>query len=92
MLDAPWANLWFRRIGIAASYGLLIFLARQVTIPHFLLLSGVHLTALLLTRYRDWPLLVLGEMCVLVPVSIQCGDSYLLQKICERYIFTQVTS
>ena len=73
MLDAPWAKLWFRRIGIAASYGLLIFLARQVTIPHFLLLSGVHLTALLLTRYRDWPLLVLGEMCVLVPVSIQCA-------------------
>lgn len=74
MLDAPWANLWFRRIGIAVSYGLLIFLARQVTIPHFLLLSGVHLTALLLTRYRDWPWLVLGEMGVLVPVSIQCAS------------------
>lgn len=76
MLDAPWANPWFRRIGLAVSYGLLIFLVRQVTIPHFLLLSGIHLTALLLTRYRDWPVLVVGEMAVLIPITIQCIDQW----------------
>lgn len=72
MLDAPWANPWFRRIGMAVSYGLFILFARQITISHFALLTGVHLAALLLTRYRDWPWLVAGEMAVLIPVSIQC--------------------
>ncbi|PXV54629.1 Signal transduction histidine kinase, glucose-6-phosphate specific [Dyella jiangningensis] len=76
MLDAPWANPWFRRIGLAVSYGLLIYLVRQVAITHFVLLTGVHLTVLLLTRYRDWPLLVAGEMAVLVPITIQCIDQW----------------
>jgi len=72
MLDATWANPWFRRISVAVVYGLLIFLSRQVIIPHFALVTGVHLAALLLMRYRDWPWLVAGEMAVLVPISIQC--------------------
>ena len=69
MLDAPWAKPWFRRIGIAVSYGLLIALVRQITITHFVLVGGVHLVVLLLTRYRDWPALVAGEMVVLLPTA-----------------------
>ncbi|AIF47174.1 hypothetical protein HY57_07740 [Dyella japonica A8] len=76
MLDAPWANPWFRRMGIAVSYGLLIYLVRQVSITHFLLLTGVHLTVLLLTRYRDWPALVIGEVAALIPITIECLDQW----------------
>src|SRR5579859_4797598 len=76
MLDAPWANPWFRRMGIAVSYGLLIYLVRQISITHFLLLTGVHLTVLLLTRYRDWPALVVGEMAALIPITIECLNQW----------------
>lgn len=75
MLDAPWAKPWFRRIGIALSYGLAIVLVHQVTIPHFLLLTGIHLTVLLLVRYRDWPALIVGEMLALLPMSIACVNT-----------------
>jgi glucose-6-phosphate-specific signal transduction histidine kinase len=76
MLDAPWANLWFRRIGIAASYGLLIALTREVTITHFVLGAGIHLAVLLLVRYRDWPALIVGETLALLPTSIACVGDY----------------
>ena len=76
MLDAPWANPWFRRIGVAVSYALLIYLVHQITIMHFLLLTGVHLTVLLLTRYRDWPVLIVGEMAALIPITIECINQW----------------
>ncbi|MET3651764.1 MASE1 domain-containing protein [Dyella japonica] len=76
MLDAPWAKPWFRRIGIAVSYGLLIALVRQITITHFVLVGGVHLVVLLLTRYRDWPALVAGEMVVLLPTALECVGQF----------------
>lgn len=76
MLDAPWANPWFRRIGIAVSYGLLIVLARQVTISHFVLVAGIHLAVLLLFRYRDWPALIVGETFALLPTSIECVGQF----------------
>ncbi|GAB2795301.1 MASE1 domain-containing protein [Dyella kyungheensis] len=76
MLDAPWANPWFRRIGIAVSYGLLIVLAHQITISHFVLVAGIHLAVLLLVRYRDWPALIVGETFALLPTSIECVDQF----------------
>jgi glucose-6-phosphate-specific signal transduction histidine kinase len=72
MLEGAWAKPWVRFIVVAVAYGLGISLFRQIVIPHFLLLTGVHLAVLLLTRYRDWPALVAGEVVSLIPMSVAC--------------------
>ena len=76
MLEASWSNPWFRRIGVAVWYGCGIALFREFAIPHFLLLTGVHLAVLLLTRYRDWPALVVGEVASLIPMSVAYADTW----------------
>lgn len=61
---------------MATAYGLGIFLFRQILILHFLLITGVHVAALLLTREKDWPALIAGEMVSLIPMSVDCAPQY----------------
>ncbi|RDI97685.1 hypothetical protein DVT68_15490 [Dyella solisilvae] len=76
MLEASWSNPWLRRVGVAVSYGCGIALFRQFAIPHFLLLTGVHLAVLLLAPYRDWPALVVGEVASLIPMSLAYAGTW----------------
>lgn len=65
---------WRQRIAIAIVYGLCVYLARQVVIPHWVLLTGLHLCALLLLRARHWAILMLVESALQVPLSIECAQ------------------
>lgn len=76
MLEGAWAKPWVRFVAIAVAYGLGISLFRQIVIPHFLLLTGVHVAVLLLTRYKDWPALVVGEVVSLIPMSVACAAQW----------------
>lgn len=70
------ANIWLRHIAIAMLYGVGVTLFRQMLIPHWVLLTGFHLSVLLLTRYRYWPALVAGEAISLLHLSISCADQF----------------
>ena len=70
------AKAWMRQATIAAGYGCGIALFRQAVVPHLLLITGVHLAVLMLTRYRDWPALVVGEAVSLVPISVACAPQW----------------
>jgi glucose-6-phosphate-specific signal transduction histidine kinase len=70
------AKTWGRHIAIAIAYAIGLFLCRQVIIPHFVLLSGVRVLVLILTPYRYWPALIVGEESVLVPMSIACWSQF----------------
>jgi two-component system, NarL family, sensor histidine kinase FusK len=76
MLEGAWAKPWVRFVAIAVAYGLGISLFRQIVIPHFLFLTGVHVAVLLLTRYKDWPALVAGEVVSLIPMSVACAAQW----------------
>ena len=76
MLEGAWAKPWARFIAIAAAYGLGISLFRQIVIPHFMLLTGAHVAALLLVRERNWPALVAGEIVSLIPMSVACAPQF----------------
>jgi len=72
---------WLYRLAIAVSYGVVITLVRQVSISHWMLLTGVHVCVLLLMPYRYWPALIAGEMVSLVPSSITGVDKGLFWQI-----------
>ena len=73
MLEGPRAKAWLRQVGIAVVYGLGMTLLRQVVVPHWVLLTGVHLSVLLLMKHRDWPALIVGETVSLLPMSVAWG-------------------
>ncbi|MHB1274076.1 MAG: MASE1 domain-containing protein [Rhodanobacter sp.] len=68
------ANIWLRHIAVAVVYAIGVSLFRQLSISHWLILSGLHLSVLLLTKYRYWPALVLGESVSLAYLSYTCAD------------------
>ena len=70
MLQGPRAKAWLRQVVIAVVYGLVMALLRRAVVPHWVLLTGVHLCVLLLMRYRDWPALIVGEAASLLPLSV----------------------
>lgn len=65
---------WLQHIAVAVSYCLAVSLFRQVSISHWLILSGLHFSVLLLTRYRYWPALMLGEAASFAYLSYVCLD------------------
>lgn len=67
-----WEHAWVRHVTVAVTYGLFISLFRGITFPHYMLICGVHVAVLILTPYRYWPALVLGEATSLVPMAIDC--------------------
>ncbi|HWX64865.1 MAG TPA: MASE1 domain-containing protein [Rhodanobacter sp.] len=76
MQEGPQAKTWLHHIVIAVVYGVGVTLLRQVVVPHWVLLTGVHLCVLLLMRYRDWPALIVGEAVSLAPLSLSCADQW----------------
>jgi two-component system, NarL family, sensor histidine kinase FusK len=63
-------------VGVALAYGLGVVLFRQLSIPHWIILSGFHLGVLLLTRYRYWPALLVGDGVRLAYISITCFHQF----------------
>ncbi|MGR0116377.1 MASE1 domain-containing protein [Ralstonia pseudosolanacearum] len=74
MLVSTMGEGWRRRVAIAVMYGLCIYLARQIDNVHWMIVTGVHLCALLLTRPRDWLTLVVVDCVLQVPLSIECAS------------------
>ncbi|RDS82236.1 hypothetical protein DWU98_09380 [Dyella monticola] len=61
---------------VAIVYGISVSLFRQISISHWLVMCGFDLTVLLLTPYRYWPALFVGEFFQLLVKSIQCFDQF----------------
>ncbi|WP_130619079.1 MASE1 domain-containing sensor histidine kinase [Dyella amyloliquefaciens] len=66
------AASWLHQIAVAAGYAVLVTLVRELSFSHWLLLGGLHMAALLLTPYRYWAALFIGEMVSLSYVSVTC--------------------
>jgi glucose-6-phosphate-specific signal transduction histidine kinase len=65
---------WLQHVAVAVLYCLAISLFRQVSISHWLVLTGLNLSVLMIARYRFWPALMLGEMAAFAYVSYVCLD------------------
>ncbi|HUW53374.1 MAG TPA: MASE1 domain-containing protein [Rhodanobacter sp.] len=66
-------------------------LFRHLSISHWLILCGLHLSVLLLTRYRYWPALILGESASLAYLSYMCvgqlGPAWALFNLVPSLVF-----
>ena len=71
-----WANAWTRNITIAVAYCVALVLFRQLSIPHWIILTGFHLSVLLLTKYKYWPALIAGDAARLAYISITCYHQF----------------
>ncbi len=67
---------WLRHVAVAVTYGLAVSLFRQLSISNWLILGGLGLSVLLLTSYKYWPALILGEMGSLAHLSFICADKW----------------
>lgn len=67
---------WLRHVAVAVTYGLAVSLFREISISHWLVFGGLCLSALLLTPYRYWPALMIGEMGYLAQLSYMCADQF----------------
>jgi len=77
MQGGHWASsAWIRNITVAAAYCAALVLFRQLSIPHWIILTGFHLSALLLTNYKYWPALIAGDAARLAYVSISCYHQF----------------
>ncbi len=76
MQDGPWAKALLRNAAITATYCAALILFRQLSIPHWIILTGFHLSVLLLTRYKYWPALIVGDAARLAYVSITCYPQF----------------
>src|SRR5215469_5172549 len=76
MQGGLWANFWGRSFAIAAAYCAAIVLFRELSIPHWIILTGFHLGVLLLTKYKYWPAIIAGDVARLAYVSITCYHQF----------------
>ena len=67
---------WHKQLAVALVYGILVFLFRLMAVPHYLLLSGVQVAALLVTPYRYWPGMMFTEFLTRLPVAFECEPSF----------------
>lgn len=65
---------WLCQVAIAVAYALGVSLFRELSISHWLVLCGLHMSALLLVPYRYWPALLVGEFASLAYLSVTCVD------------------
>lgn len=65
---------WLRHVAVAVIFCLAVTLLRQFSISHWMVLSGLYLSALLLMHYRYWPALVLGGAVSVAHLSYVCAD------------------
>lgn len=66
------SSVWLRHLAVAAAYAAAFALLREISFSHWLLFSGLRLSALLLVPYRYWPALLVGEMAPLGYTSLVC--------------------
>jgi glucose-6-phosphate-specific signal transduction histidine kinase len=76
MQKATGVSFWLRQIAVAVGYAVIVSLFRELSISHWLLLCGLHISMLLLTPYRYWPALLVGETASLGYLSITCFDQF----------------
>lgn len=67
---------WLRQLGVAAAYLAIASLFRELSISHWLIVCGLHMAVLLLTPYRYWAALAVGDMVSLGYLSITCADQF----------------
>lgn len=65
---------WLRQLAVAVAYAAVVSLTREVSFSHWVLISGVHMAALLLVPYRYWAALMVGETLSLTYLSVTCLD------------------
>lgn len=66
----------WKHAAIVLAYAVVLWLFRQIIIPHYVLMSGVRVAVLALVPYRYWPALILGEEFALVPMTIACWNQF----------------
>lgn len=76
MRVGPRADALIRHFAVGALYSAALFLISKVTFTHWIIVTGVHLSVLLLSRYRYWPALALGGLVRMAYVSIDCYPQY----------------
>lgn len=69
-------STWWRYATVAVAYGLGASLFRWVLIPHWLIVAGLNLSALILVPYRYWPSLFVGESLALLETSVACEGQF----------------
>lgn len=67
---------WLRQFAAAAAYLAIASLFRELSISHWLIVCGLHVSVLLLTPYRYWAALAVGDMVSLGYLSITCADQF----------------
>lgn len=65
-----------RQAGVAAIYLIALFAFRQVSINHWIILTGFHLAALMLVPYRYWSALFVADVARMAYVSVMCWDQF----------------
>ena len=69
------AAFWLRQVAAVIAYAATVTLVRELSISHWLIIGGLHLTALLLVPYRYWAAMAIGESLSLSLLSVACvGD------------------
>jgi two-component system, NarL family, sensor histidine kinase FusK len=74
-LGARTRDEW-KRLAVAAAYGLGVWLIAHVNVPHFMLVCGFNVSVLLLAPYRYWPFLIVAQSLSQLPVAIECASSF----------------
>jgi glucose-6-phosphate-specific signal transduction histidine kinase len=69
-------NVWLQHAVVAVGYALGYALLRQVSWSHWALFAGYRLSVLLLTPYRYWPALVVGELGPVGYASLSCIETF----------------
>jgi two-component system, NarL family, sensor histidine kinase FusK len=69
-------NTWWRYVIVTVIFGVSVSLFRQISISHWLIMCGFDLAVLILTPYRYWPSLFVGETLSLLAKSIACFDQF----------------
>ncbi|MCW0116356.1 MASE1 domain-containing protein [Burkholderia pseudomallei] len=70
-----WSAL-LRNFSVAVIYAMTYLLLRELNFSHWSVIKGLRLTALLLTPYRYWPALAIGELGPLAYQSHLCVDTF----------------
>ncbi|GAB3789120.1 MASE1 domain-containing protein [Dyella agri] len=85
------AGSWRSQIAVAVSYGIGVTLFRQLSISHWLILTGFHLAVLLLVDRRYWFALVVGEAVSLAHMSLtnadQMGTTWAVLNVVPSIVF-----
>ena len=76
MRVGPRADALIRHVTAGALYCAMLFLISKGTFTHWIIVTGFHLSVLLLARYRYWPALALGGLVRMAYVSIDCYPQY----------------